>query len=277
MLNTVLAETFDAPGPVSTESSLPAGRSNFEEGSLLFDNKHNACRDVFAIGRSSDEDNVATVHVLQLREGLVAARFSYDCEIPAGLESDEDLPAVIQTVLERQHYPSGETCPGHFSFFPDEILSQYPLPDTAELKRTIRLAVKQVEPTRAIKITVRTPVSRGPRKETDACAMMLAIENAEQVALDRQLGRVNGATKTFVDGSAEKELVSLLSLEKAKRIECYDISHTQGDVAVGSRIVFVDGKPAKHLYRKFNMKTVDGVDDYAILQEVLERRFRHAW
>lgn len=51
------------------------------------------------------------------------------------------------------------------------------------------------------------------------------------------------------------------------------MSHSQGDFTVASRVVFVDGKPAPHLYRKFNIKTVAGIDDYASLEEVLERRF----
>lgn len=53
------------------------------------------------------------------------------------------------------------------------------------------------------------------------------------------------------------------------------MSHSQGEKAVASRVVFVDGKPVPRLYRKFNIKTVEGVDDYASLEEVLERRFRH--
>lgn len=277
LFNTALEEIFEASDTKTTDS-LPALRSKFEEATLLFDSEHNACRDIVAVGRSSDDGNIATVHVIQLRQGLVAGRFSYDCEIPVGLDSDEDLPFVIQTVLQRQHYPSGEAAPGKFSFFPNEILSQYPLPDATELKQTIRIARKKVEPARADKITLRTPVSRGPRKETDARAMEFAIENAQQVASEREQGRVQGATKTSVDGTAGKELADLLTLEKPpQRIECYDISHTQGDVAVGSRVVFVDGKPAKHLYRKFNVKSVEGIDDYASLQEVLERRFRRAW
>jgi excinuclease ABC subunit C len=277
LFNTALVEIFEAAGP-ENDSSLPARRSSYEEASLLFDSAHNACRDVVAVGRSNHEENSATVHVIQLRDGLIAGRFSYDCEIPAGLDSEEDLPSVIQTVLEKQHYPSGEAAPGKFTFFPNEILSQYPLPAGNELKQTLRAARKLVEPERTDKITLRTPVTRGPRKETDARAMEFAVDNAQQVALDRHQGRMVGATKTSVDGTAEEELASLLSLEKAPaRIECYDISHTQGDVAVGSRVVFLDGKPAKHLYRKFNIKSVEGVDDYASLQEVLERRFRRAW
>lgn len=53
-----------------------------------------------------------------------------------------------------------------------------------------------------------------------------------------------------------------------------DVSHSQGDKAVASRVVFVDGRPVPLHYRKFNIKTVQGVDDYASLEEVLERRFR---
>jgi excinuclease ABC subunit C len=108
--------------------------------------------------------------------------------------------------------------------------------------------------------------------------MEFAVANAQQVALERQQRDTKGATKTSLDGTAGKELASLLALENApQRIECYDISHTQGDVAVGSRVVFIGGKPAKHLYRKFNIKTVNGIDDHASLEEVLERRFRHVW
>jgi excinuclease ABC subunit C len=59
-----------------------------------------------------------------------------------------------------------------------------------------------------------------------------------------------------------------------RRIECYDISHVQGAYTVGSMIVFIDGKPKKDQYRKFKIKTVAGIDDFASLNEVLDRRFR---
>lgn len=59
-----------------------------------------------------------------------------------------------------------------------------------------------------------------------------------------------------------------------RRIECYDISHVQGSYTVGSMIVFIDGKPKKDQYRRFKIKTVEGIDDFASLNEVLDRRFR---
>jgi excinuclease ABC subunit C len=64
-------------------------------------------------------------------------------------------------------------------------------------------------------------------------------------------------------------------LEKPpNRVECYDISNTQGTFAVGSMVVFEKGTPNKKLYRRFNIKTVVGPDDFASMEEVLARRFK---
>ncbi len=58
-----------------------------------------------------------------------------------------------------------------------------------------------------------------------------------------------------------------------QKIECFDISHIQGSDAVASMVVFVDGKPKKSLYRKFIIRDVDGVDDFASMREVIKRRY----
>ena len=57
-------------------------------------------------------------------------------------------------------------------------------------------------------------------------------------------------------------------------MECYDISHVQGSNLVGSMVVFQDGRPRTGHYRRFQIKSVDGVDDYASMQEMLRRRFK---
>lgn len=73
-----------------------------------------------------------------------------------------------------------------------------------------------------------------------------------------------------------EELQHLLGLaELPHRMECFDISNTQGTESVGSMVVFVDGKAKKDQYRRFKIKTVEGADDYASMREVLTRRFRH--
>ncbi len=70
------------------------------------------------------------------------------------------------------------------------------------------------------------------------------------------------------------ELQAALSLsEPPNRIECYDISNTQGTYAVGSMVVFEQGVPKKALYRRFNIRSVIGPDDFASMEEVLTRRF----
>jgi len=275
----VMSEVFEAEGTTFSKSSLSALRSEYEEASKLFESAYNQCRDVVALGKSHD-GSTFVVHVLQLRQGLIAGQFSYSVELSSGLDSEEDFSDAIQTVLEQRHYPSGEAAAGgDFSFFPDEVLCQYPIIEAKELRAVLRSARNQAEPDRkGSKIDIRTLVNRGPRKDVDSRALECAIANAEQVANEKAMTKIPGIPKSSVDGTAAQELVSLLSLEKVpERIECYDISHTQGEGAVGSRVVFIDGRPVPSLYRKFNIKTVDGVDDYASLEEVLERRFRRAW
>ena len=263
----------------TTNNSLAAMRSQYEEANLLFNSVENKCRDIVAIGRTEDDARSLLVHVVQLREGLVAGRFSYSCKVPSGVSTNEDISAVIQTVLERQHYPSGEGCgAGRLTFFPNEILLQYPLEDDTELRKSIKIARTKAEPENVKRLVIRTMPSAGTRKDVDDRAMLFAEDNANQAALERYQGSIVGATKTSVDGTASAELASMLSLEKPpRRIECYDISHTQGKFAVGSRVVFINGKPSPTLYRTFNIKTFEGNDDYASLEEVLERRFRHIW
>jgi excinuclease ABC subunit B len=273
-----LDEVFINPA-LRADESLSEMRLEYEEAGMLFDSKYNTCRDVVAIGKVDSDTSKAVVLVLQLRGGLVAGRFTYECELVTGMTQEEDYSDVIQTVLEKQHYPSGEESPDtRFSYFPDEVLLSHPPLDAKELKATIRRARSVVEPGRKKAVTITSAAIKGPRVEIDARALEFAKENARQVAFEKSLVNLQNGALSSVDGTAAKELAIMLSLESVpSRIECYDISHSQGDYAVGSRVVFLDGKPAPHLYRKFNIKTVEGVDDYASLEEVLERRFNRAW
>ena len=267
-------------GSTRSHDDLHKARAEYEEAGMLFDSPRNACRDVVTIVKSGERGQAALVHVVQLRQGLVAGQFSYECNVPSGLENDEDCSAAIQTVLERKHYPSGrESSSDGFSWFPDSILLSHALDmNTSQLRAAVRQACKQVEPKRRPKIVIGTPVTRGPNREADKRALEFCQSNAMQAAIQKSRENERGSAVSSLDGRAAKELASLLSLDDpVKRIECYDISHTQGESAVGSRVVFIDGKPAPHLYRKFNIQTVDGVDDYASIQEVLERRFHRSW
>lgn len=82
----------------------------------------------------------------------------------------------------------------------------------------------------------------------------------------------------FVDPTAGLEkLQALLELpERPRIIEGLDIATLQGEASVGSLVCFIDGKPFKNSYRRYRIKTVAGVDDYAMIREVLARRYRYA-
>lgn len=106
-----------------------------------------------------------------------------------------------------------------------------------------------------------------PRRGTKAELVRLACRNAETAAEEKKRSRET-AEATLA------ELGDRLHLPAAPgRIECYDISNIQGRHAVGSRVVFQDGKPDKKSYRRYRIRTLDQADDYGMMREVLSRRF----
>lgn len=90
--------------------------------------------------------------------------------------------------------------------------------------------------------------------------------NQDKERIRREEGRTIGAAK---------EIAALLHLEKADRMEAYDISNISGFANVGSMVVYEKGRPKRNDYRKFKIKGVQGADDYASMEEVLTRRFEH--
>ena len=101
----------------------------------------------------------------------------------------------------------------------------------------------------------------------------MAAENAAETL---QSLRSQWQADTHRQEGALAELQQALKLENPpNRMECYDISHTQGVATVGSMVVFTQGVPDKKLYRRFNIESVSGApDDFASMEEVLTRRFR---
>lgn len=149
----------------------------------------------------------------------------------------------------------------------DEFLQRY-YPQTTDWPKEI---IVPAEPAEAAAITTLTSAkitvpTKGEKKklllmsETNAADWLQRSEQAEQ-------GRSKQAAAGLV------ELSTALHIPSLKRIEVYDISNTQGVLAVGSMIVFTDGLPDKDQYRKFNIRSVTGSNDPAMLAEVLKRRF----
>jgi excinuclease ABC subunit C len=106
-----------------------------------------------------------------------------------------------------------------------------------------------------------------PRRGTKFEMVKLADRNAETAAIE------NRGAKESAEGIL-RELEHRLHLAKTpRRIECYDVSNIQGQLAVASRVAFLDAKPDKSGYRRYRIKTMTGADDYGMMREALSRRF----
>lgn len=97
------------------------------------------------------------------------------------------------------------------------------------------------------------------------------------------IGRIEAYVENpnLLEDIREKQLEDLANVLGIKhelhRIECYDISHTMGSYTSGSMVVLTDGNPDTNEYRRFRIKTVKGIDDYASLKEVIRRRLHNDW
>jgi excinuclease ABC subunit C len=146
------------------------------------------------------------------------------------------------------------------AYVPSEILLQSDIDEAMIIQSWLRSK-------RGTKVTLKVP-QRGQKKDL----VQLAAENAAETLAHLR------AQWLLDEGKSVEALAELQEhLELASppaRIECYDISNIQGKAATGSMVVFVKGVPRKSDYRRFKIRTVEGADDYAMMKEVLRRRFR---
>ncbi|MGW7056365.1 excinuclease ABC subunit UvrC [Streptomyces sp. NPDC054887] len=120
---------------------------------------------------------------------------------------------------------------------------------------------------RGSNVSLRIP-QRGDKKD-----LMATVQRNAQQAL--VLHKTKRASDLTTRSRALEEIAEALGLDSAPlRIECFDISHLQGDDVVASMVVFEDGLPRKSEYRRFQIKTFEGQDDVRSMHEVLTRRFR---
>ena len=112
-----------------------------------------------------------------------------------------------------------------------------------------------------------------PQRGDKAKLLEVSEKNARQYRIDKlnQMARTNPEART--DRLMERMKADFRLSEQPRHIECFDNSNIQGTNPVASCVVFRDGKPAKKDYRHFNIKTVEGPDDFASMKEVLTRRY----
>ena len=201
--------------------------------------------DVIAMARTDGE---ACLQVFFIRNGKLIGREYFLME---GAEEPPDASVISDFI--KQFYNQSPSVP-----------SQVLLPQEIEEMQIIRewLNTKRG----GNKVEIHIP-REGPQQEL----IRLATENASATleALEAQWH-----ADTHRQEQSLSELKTSLDLpEMPNRIECYDISNTQGTAAVGSMVVFGQGVPKKNLYRRFNIRSVSGPDDFASMEEVLTRRF----
>lgn len=168
--------------------------------------------------------------------------------------SDEIPPTVLSNFL-LQYYEGAQYIP-RLVCVPGDVEDRETLEELLTEKRGSR-------------VEIRVPERGEKRRLVD-----LANDNARE-ALD--MLRVKWMADASRTEQALEQLQEELSLPTIPhRIECYDNSNIQGTSAVSSMVVFENGKPAASQYRRFKVKTVEGADDFATMQEVLRRRFKRA-
>ncbi|MNR86222.1 UvrABC system protein C [compost metagenome] len=198
------------------------------------------------IGLAADDATVA-VQVFQIREGRLTGRREHELD-REGSELSEVLSAFLGLF-----YSDAETVPAEI------LLREEPM--------GAELLAEWLTSRRGTKVRLKVP-QRGDKEKL----LKMAETNAQQ-ALDR--GRLaRWAAIERGPQAALAELGTALNCPPPRRIEGFDISHAQGSDTVASMVVFIDGKPAKDQYRKFKIRTVEGIDDFASMREVVTRRYR---
>jgi excinuclease ABC subunit C len=202
--------------------------------------------DVIAVARANGD---TCAQIFFIRAGKLIGRESFMLE---GGEDEESAEIVSQFI--KQFYDEA-------AYVPPEVVLPDDLPEVEIISQWLR------DKRGGDKVTLTVP-HRGEKRGL----IELAAENASE-ALNRIRAQREADQSKHVE--AMSELQTALRLPNPPtRIECFDISHTQGIAAVASMVVFTQGAPNKKHYRSFNIRTVQGVDDFASMREALRRRFR---
>ncbi len=199
--------------------------------------------DVFTILR---DDTAAYVNFIYVRNGSVVQCLTLEYKL-VDADSDETDAELISTAMREIH---------------ERFKDRYD-------KERVREALVNVVPEYPLEGTDYIVPQRGDKKKL----LDISLKNAEQYRVDKyklmeKLNPEQRVMRTLTRMQRDLHLTEL-----PRHIECFDNSNIGGTSAVASCVVFRDAKPAKREYRSFNIKTVEGPDDYASMREVLTRRY----
>lgn len=207
---------------------------NYQSKSTVVNSKLNNI-DVFSIISDSES---AFVNFLQVAHGKII-RF-HNQEVKKKLNEDDEKILSLMILSIREKYNSTSK----------KIISHINLENQINLKFII------------------------PRSGDNKKLLDLSIKNAKAFRFERNKQTQLVDPERHINRIMEQMRLDLKMKEEPRHIECFDISNIQGTNNVASCVVFKNGKPSKKLYRKFNIKTVDGQNDFGSMQEVVYRRYK---
>ena len=239
------SETLEFERAARLRDQIKAIRQTIDELQIKVSSSADYDLDAIALAQGADE---TWVEVFMVRNGKLIGRDHFIME-----GTEEDSPSHILSQFLKQFYQSA-------SYIAPTVLVQHPV----EEEELIRAWLREK---RGGKVVLTHPVRGDKRK-----LVKMVAENAAQGLTQR---RAKWLSNTGLVNNALNELQEELNLPGIpRRMECYDISNIQGSNPVASMVTFVDGRPRPAEYRRFRIKAVDGINDYAMMQEVLRRRFK---
>ena len=206
-------------------------------------------RDVFAI-RKDEEIGEACGVLFKIREGKMIGKFHRFLKNIEGLSMGEMLQSFVEDYYTGQYTAA----------IPDEVYLSHEIEDVEPLEQYLHQEKGKIVPVHVPQI--------GEKKQLIKMAQSNAKLHLNERALVKEKAERNRIPH------AVKELKEHLKLDRLpRRIECFDNSNLQGSDPVASMVCFVDAKPRKSSYKRFNIKTVEGPDDFASMKEILTRRY----
>ena len=247
---------------LKSEMERLSNEMRFEEATLIRDriralavysekqkmaNADDTDRDIIASVMKGDD---AAGVILKVRSGkVIGTRHFYLQNV-----EDRSTSDILETIIEQYYLDEEDIAP--------EIL----LSDSIESSELLKEWLKKKSD---VKVEFETP------KSGDKFKLVSMVKHNAQFLLDGiELQRLKRGE--FVPNSVKALQRDLRLQSPPRRIECFDISNIQGSDTVASMVVFVEGKMKKSEYRKFQIRTVKGPDDYASIREVIERRYKKA-
>jgi excinuclease ABC subunit C len=209
--------------------------SNYQGRSVIVNPK---IKNIDVFGLTRDDSNMY-INYMKVVNGAVIQSFTLDLQCRIEEENDSLLGSAITEIRQRVSSDSPEVI---VPFIPDILFD--------EIKYTVP--------------------SRGDKNKL----LLLATRNAIYYKLEKKSRNVKQGRKIKASGHLEKMRADLHLPDTPVHIECFDISNLTGRNQVAACVVFRHGKPSRREYRRYNIKTVTGPDDFASMEEVVFRRYK---